>query len=71
MSVKRLRWWHRKSVWLGHAGWRYHWDGHVWIGEHNKHPDEPIALTRKHDTADYGPFRAIYLNRFGEREVQS
>lgn len=66
-SVKRLRWWHRNRCWLGYNGWRYHWDGRVWVGVHNKHPDDPIALTSRHDTANYGPYRVIYLNQFGER----
>jgi hypothetical protein len=66
MSVKRLRWWHRNKCWLGYNGWRYRWDGRVWIGEHNTAPG-PIALTRRHDTAAYGPYNAMYLDRFGER----
>ncbi len=70
MSVKRLHRWHRGKLWLGYNGWRYHWDGRQWIGEHNKHPNDPIALTSRHDTADYGPFRQIVLNRFGERDVR-
>ena len=66
--MRRLRWWHRNRCWLGYNGWRYHWDGRYWIGVRNG-VSEQIALTGRHDTKDYGPYRCIYLNRWGERTI--
>lgn len=56
--VKRLRWWHRKRTWQGHAGWVYTWSRPNWVGRLASQ-DEPIWLRPDLDTANYGPYRRL------------
>jgi hypothetical protein len=58
--VKRLRWWHRKGVWRGHAGWTYKWARPNWEGYMPGRPDlEWVYLRPDLDTANYGPYERI------------